>query len=109
MAEVLRQFSDVLRGNDETVYSAQACGAEMPDGLWEAWIEFAPVGGGEPIRSGRETTQPNREDAIYWASGLTSIYLEGALDRALNPIVIRENPPPRPLFDTPAPHTTKTA
>ena len=35
------------------------------------------------VRSGRETTQPNLADLEYWATGLTPVYLEGALKRAL--------------------------
>jgi hypothetical protein len=54
--------------------------------MWEGWLEFTPAGGGEPIVSGRETTQPNRLDTEYWATGLTPIYLEGALERALHPL-----------------------
>jgi hypothetical protein len=70
--------------------------------MWEGWIEFIPVDGGTAIRSPRETTQPNYTDTKYWATGLTRIYLEGALTRALAPA-----PPPLPApgtarFDGPA-------
>jgi hypothetical protein len=84
MAEILIALPDVLTtgGNGET-YAAQAVGAKTPLGQWEAWIEFIPVDGGAPATSPRETTQPNREAAVYWATGLTAIYLEGALARAL--------------------------
>ena len=75
--------------------------------MWEGWIEFLPIEPGEAVRSGRETTQPNRTDAMYWATGLTAVYLEGALHRALNPLV---RTPPRPIaapvFDSPAPDIT---
>ena len=106
MAEVLAQFADPVAGPDGGAYRAQACGGPMPDGVWEGWIEFAPVGGGSPLRSPRETTQPNRKDAVYWATGLTAIYLEGALDRALNPLVRRIAAAAEPLFDGPAPDIT---
>ena len=106
MAEVLTQFADPVAGPDGHAYRAQACGGPMPDGVWEGWIEFAPVRGGTPFRSPRETTQPNRKDAVYWATGLTAIYLEGALDRALNPIVRRTPVAAEPLFDGPAPDIT---
>ena len=43
---------------------------------------------GAAVRSGRETTQPNRQDTAYWATGLTPVYLEGALGRALNPLQV---------------------
>src|SRR6266566_2120463 len=83
MPEVLAQFSEPVLSKDRTSYRAQACGALASDGLWEGWIEFVPVAGGTAVRSPRETTQPNRVDALYWATGLTATYLEGALERAL--------------------------
>ena len=80
----------------------------MPDGKWQAWLEFVPFGGGPALRSGRETTQPNRTDTVYWATGLTAVYLEGALQRALNPVVVHHVTNDAPLFNEPAPthHTT---
>lgn len=39
-------------------------------------------GGGATLRTGRETTQPDREDLLCWATGLEPVYLEGALARA---------------------------
>ena len=103
MAEVLARFSEPVTDQDRRRYRAQACGTPMPDGLWEGWIEFVPLDGGPAVRSPRETTQPNGRDAAYWASGLTPIYLEGALARALNPTVRRVPAPAEPLFDGPAP------
>jgi len=102
MAEVLARFSNpVLDG--AVVFQAQACGAPMSDGRWTAWIEFIPVDGGQPLRSPRETTQPNRIDAEYWATGLTPVYLEGALQRAQNPTVVRTRTElPEPVFSEPA-------
>lgn len=103
MAEVLADFTDVIVGEDKTRYHARACGAEMPDGLWEGWIEFIPIDGGAPLRTARETTQPNRGDAVYWATGLTTIYAEGALQRALAPLARRVVDRSAPAFDGPAP------
>ena len=40
---------------------------------------------------------------MYWATGLTAVYLEGALDRALKPQVRRGRSTPKPAFDEPAP------
>lgn len=85
MAEVLAEFPDILTTTDGDRYRAQACGAATVNGTWEGWIEFIPLDDGEPIRSPRETTQPNHTDMKYWATGLTRIYLEGALTRALAP------------------------
>jgi hypothetical protein len=103
VAEVLVQFTEPVIADDGTVYVARACGSEMPDGLWQGWIEFLPIGDGEAVRSGRETTQPKHEDLAYWATGLTAVYLEGALIRALKPAVMPPEPViPPPVFDTPA-------
>ena len=109
MAEVLARFADPLATTDGSRYVAQACGAANADGLWEGWIEFVPVDGGQPVRSPRETTQPNRTDAEYWATGLTAIYLEGALDRALNRPVKKIVPPAQAMFDQPAPAFSSAA
>jgi hypothetical protein len=104
MAETLLQFQTAITGPDGTRYEARACGAETESGTWQGWIEFVPIGGGDPVRSPRETTQPNRTDTEYWASGLTPVYLEGALQRALNPLMVPLPPAPEPpRFDTPAP------
>ena len=67
-----------------TPYRAEVWGAPALDrtACWHAWIDFLPIDGGLPIRTMRETTQPNRSCAVYWAAGLRPTYLEGALQRA---------------------------
>jgi len=102
MAEVLARFSHRIR-HGALSFQAQACGAPMSDGRWTAWIEFIPANGGQPLCSPRETTQPNRTDAKYWASGLTPVYLEGALQRAQNPVVRKRAQPAQPAFAEPLP------
>jgi hypothetical protein len=86
MADVLVQFDEPIVGRNGVPYTARVCGREVEGGSWEGWLEFIPRVEGEPLRTGRETTQPNRADLSYWASGLTRVYLEGALDRALRPL-----------------------
>jgi hypothetical protein len=102
VAEVLVEFEETVIAEDGTAYTARACGGEMPDGKWHGWIEFVPATG-DPIRSARETTQPNRRDTEYWATGLSHVYLQGSLKRTLNPTV---RPVARPIdaphFDGPA-------
>ena len=104
MAEVLVEFSDPVKAEDGRVFMAQACGSEMQNGLWQGWIEFVPVGGGDPLRSTRATTQPNRQDTVYWATGLTPVYLEGALQRTLRPLAkaLAPDQPVAAFFDGPA-------
>ena len=104
MAEVLVEFDAAFPGPDGARYAPRACARVADDGRWEGWIEFSDVETGAVIRSARETTQPSRDDAMYWATGLTRVYLEGALDRALAPV--RRAEPPHvvePAFDGPAP------
>ena len=104
--ETLLQFSSLATAPDRTRYEARACGSPMPDSGWQGWIEFVPIDGGDPVRTGRETTQPNRTDTEYWASGLTPVYLDGALARALKEPRRGglDRPPPQPsIFEAPAP------
>jgi hypothetical protein len=82
-AVTLLGFRVILGGGDGAEYTARACGRPTADGLWEGWLAFEPVGGGPALLTARETTQPNHADAVYWATGLTTVYLEGALVRAL--------------------------
>jgi hypothetical protein len=83
MPEVLVRFTETVRGPDGIDYAAQACGGIADDRLWEGWIEFVAPGD-PPLRTGRETEQPNHIALMYWAEGLSAAYLEGALRRALD-------------------------
>src|SRR5688572_19659749 len=107
MAEVLATYENPVVAPDGTVYRVQACGAEAIDGTdrWEGWVEFLPIGGGTPLRSRRETTQPNRKDTAYWASGLSPVYLEGTLERTLagDPVIAPPVVAGEAIFDGPAP------
>jgi hypothetical protein len=104
MVKMLGKFGTTLVTSDNRTYSARACGRQQPGGLWEGWLEFVPDRG-PAVRSGRETTQPNLTDLEYWATGLTPVYLEGALKRALaGPTrVVSPAPAETPAFDGPAP------
>ena len=93
MAEVLLVFDDRLAGSDGATYGARVCGRPTADGRWEGWIEFTPStetsgatetgGAARALRTSRETLQPTRRDLVYWATGLTHTFLDGALARAL--------------------------
>ncbi len=80
MGELIQTYTEVVvSGGVE--YVASAVGAERADGTWEGWIEFRSEAG-DVRRTGRETTQPDRDALRYWASGLEPLYLDGAFARA---------------------------
>jgi hypothetical protein len=85
MGIVLLEYHARVRAADGRLYLARAYADEARDGTtrWCGWIQFLPVDGRPPIRTGRETTQPNRICAQYWSEGLSPLYLEGALSRAV--------------------------
>ena len=105
MAEVLVEYEATVVDRDGSRWAARACGRRGDTKMWEGWIEFVPLDPKRrPVRSPQESTQPSREHLLYWASGLTSTYLTGALSRALQPPL--ERPSPRrvqPHFAAPAP------
>ncbi len=82
MDEVVVQFNEMFSASDGVPYLPRVCAREDDIGRWEGWLEFDSPLGGPPLRSARETVQPNRADLAYWAGGLTRVYLEGALRRA---------------------------
>jgi hypothetical protein len=101
MAEVIHVFDNPVT-LDSVPYIAQVVG--RPAGhIWEGWIEFAAVDGSDVRRTPRETTQPDRDALIYWASGLSPTYLEGAIQRTLPRPAVPVPEPRFPLFDSPAP------
>jgi len=64
-------------------YRPRVYGEPQRDGRWGGWIVFFPLNGNPAIATDRETTQRTFESLGVWAAGLTSVYLEGALVRAL--------------------------
>ena len=72
-----------LKATDGRAYSGLICGRHVNHG-WEGWLEFLPVDGSSVFQTPRETTQPNFEALEHWAGGLTSVYLDGALTRAIH-------------------------
>lgn len=84
MAEVLVEFTVPVE-RDGRLYWPRALTRKADDGLWEGWLEFATEGSDATLRTARETEQPSRDEVMYWATGLSATYLEGALDRALRP------------------------
>lgn len=112
MAEVLVEFEASLPGPRGRAYVPRVCGRPMADTpRWEAWIEFVPDDESPVLRTPRETVQPNRQDVLYWATGLTTAYLEGALARALAPppAVAARPAGAAPAYEAPAPESVHVA
>jgi hypothetical protein len=82
MAELIQTYAEVVRDSRGEEFVASAHGGERADGTWEGWIEFRSPSG-DVRRTGRETTQPDRDALRYWASGLEPLYLDGAFARAV--------------------------
>lgn len=101
MAEVLVAFDEPVR-DEFGEYRAQAVGRHAADGMWEGWVEFIPLAGGDVLVSPVESRQPEREHLEYWATGLTLVFLEGALHRARHPLTVRVRAMDVPVSDGPA-------
>jgi hypothetical protein len=82
--QFIQQYSPILAAPSGERYVAQAYMDQQPGDLWEAWLVFFSLTSGAAIATDRETTQSTREHILYWATGLTETYLQGALERALD-------------------------
>ncbi|HTM03021.1 MAG TPA: hypothetical protein VL173_05935 [Vicinamibacterales bacterium] len=103
MADVLKSFDDPV-SNQGRRFHARAVGRQAPDGMWDGWLEFEPLDARTDVIVGPiESRQPEAHDLAYWATGLTPVFLEGALNRALNPLTVRVKIPEVSASDFPAP------
>jgi hypothetical protein len=83
MGELIHTYTRIVTDPAGLRYHVHAYGERNDLGTWYGWLVFHPEGmPGTALRTDRETTQPERDDLEYWASGLEPIYLEGALARA---------------------------
>ena len=84
MEELIHLHTQQVEDAAGVRYEVHIRGEAREDGTWEGWIEFHPAddSAARVLRTDRETTQPNRQALVYWASGLEPLYLEGALARA---------------------------
>lgn len=83
MSEILVQFDEPQRNAAGQMFTAEVRGQRLLTGLWEAWIEFQPRIGGDPLRTPPETEQLSRGDLRFWAAGITRAQLADALERAV--------------------------
>jgi len=72
--------------------------------MWEGWLEFVPIEGDgrNIVVSAAESRQPERAHLEYWAQGLTPVYVEGSLERALHPVTVRVRAAEMPVSGAPA-------
>jgi len=110
MAETLRSFEEPISDELGTYHVRVVGRCCDEDGMWEGWLEFEPIdGGGETIVGGVETKQPARDHLVYWAGGLTPVFVEGALHRARSPLVVRTRILEEPKSSAPAPRMVRVA
>ncbi len=81
-AVLIQERAEHVRDARDLAHRLRIYGQPRADGTWIGWVEFAPLDGGAPLRTGPETTQSSREQIAYWASGLEALYFEGAFRRA---------------------------
>jgi hypothetical protein len=85
----IRQYGPIVAGG--VWYRPRAYGDPRSDGIWDGWLIFFPRDRASAIAPpGPETTQSSMAALAGWAEGVSSVYLEGALDRALG---LAEQPP----------------
>jgi hypothetical protein len=82
MVHFVMQYSQVLVGPEHQDYVARVYAATHSEGRWDGWFVFFPLRGGREVATDRETTQRSLAAVSYWASGISTTYLEGALRRA---------------------------
>jgi hypothetical protein len=82
MVRFVMQYSQVLVAPDHNEYVVRVYAATHAPGRWDGWFVFFPLHGGRELATDRETTQNSLAAISYWASGVSTTYLEGALQRA---------------------------
>jgi len=97
MDTLFQQFEKPMRDSSGDTYLVFVQGRSRPHDTWEGWLVFERQRDARRFSTPVETTQPNAQAVLYWASGLENTYLEGALDRALSvsiaPRSMAEAPP----------------
>lgn len=103
MAELLISY-DAPVHHKTGRYHARAVGRLADDKMWDGWFEFEPLDSDGPATIGpAETRQPEYHDLVYWATGITPVFLEGALNRAMHPLTVQVRVDDEPVSSAPAP------
>ena len=92
MDRLLQQFEHQVADAAGTVFNIYLYGRSRPHDTWQGWLVFERIPDGQRFSTDVETTQSNAEGILYWATGLTDAYFEGALQRALRPALSETAP-----------------
>ena len=97
MDTLFQQFERPIADNSGDTFLVFVQGRSRPHDTWEGWLVFERQRDARRFSTPVETTQPDANAILYWASGLTDVYLQGALERALSvsiaPRSMAEAPP----------------
>ena len=85
MDRLLQQFEAPVRDKNGDTYVVSLFGRSREGDAWQGWLTFDRQRDGRRFTTPVETTQSNAEAVLYWATGLTDAYFEGALARAMSP------------------------
>ena len=83
MAEIIADLTHRIIDAAGEEFYVRVAGEPRPDGIWEGWLEYVPLGESEVLLTPIETTQPNRVALEHWAGALTDTFVEGAFARAV--------------------------
>jgi len=84
MDQLLQQFEKPIEHDGES-YAVFVFGRDRPGDTWQGWLVFERRRDGKRFTTPVETTQPDGRAVIYWATGLSGAYFDGALHRAMQP------------------------
>ena len=98
MERLLQEFERRITDDSGTIYRIFLYGRSRPADTWIGWLVFERLSDGQRFATDAETTQPNAQALVYWATGLTDTYFDGALARAMRPrSVASPLPAPAPI------------
>ena len=107
MERLLQTFETPFRDTDGDTYDVQVYGRSRPGDTWEGWLVFTRQRDGVRYITQTETTQPSSEAVLYWATGLSTTYFDGAFVRARGPApIVSISGPVPPLRDVTADERT---
>jgi hypothetical protein len=93
---LLQQFEQPFTDRTGDTYNVYVYGRSRPGDTWQGWLVFERVTDGRRFSTNVETTQVSDEAILYWATGLSGAYFDGALVRAMTDVASDPSPLPSP-------------